>query len=82
MAQRLSGSGSLILYRGRMVKYKASDVLEVGAKRLAGKVIANFNEMVCSIDYDYHEDEHDDENDDDIDEEVCQFFISDYGNED
>jgi hypothetical protein len=82
MAQRLSGSGSLILHRGRMVKYKASDVLEVGAKRLAGKVIANFNEMVCSIDYDYHEDEHDDENDDDIDEEVCQFFISDYGNED
>ncbi|KAH6985308.1 hypothetical protein EDB80DRAFT_656411 [Ilyonectria destructans] len=83
MAQRLSRSGSIDLHSGRTVKHKATNVLEVGARRIAGKVIANFNKTACSVNYDYlegDEDELDDENedeDDDFGEEVGRFFIAD-----
>jgi hypothetical protein len=80
MAQRLSRSGSINLHKGRTAKYKAVNILEVGALRLAGKAIANFNETACNIDYDlYYGHEKDDENndeDDDAEIEVCNYFTS------
>jgi len=53
-------------------------VLEVGAMRIAGKGISNFNKMECSIDYDNFEDEDIDKDDDkdDADIEVGEFFTS------
>lgn len=84
MAQRLSRSGSITLHSGRTVKHEATDVLKVGAMRIAGRAIANFNGTACSADYDYLEgDEYElgdeDENEDeDEDEEVGQFFAPDH----
>lgn len=82
MAERLARSGSVTLNSGRTVKNKAINVLEVGAMRIAGRAIADFNKTVCSVNYDYleaFEDEQDDEvkdEDDDIGQEVGQFFTS------
>jgi hypothetical protein len=82
MAERLARSGSVTLHSGRTVKNKAINVLELGATRIAGRAIADFNKTVCSVNYDYLEaleDEQDDEGedeDDDIGKEVGQFFTS------
>jgi hypothetical protein len=86
MAQRLSRSESIIPHSGRTVKHVAIDVAKVGAMRIAGKAIPNFNRTVCSADFDYlegdkdkfdEEDEHEDsEIDDDIDEDVGHFFVT------
>ena len=84
MAQRLSHSGSISFHRGRTVKHAATDVLKVGAMRIAGKAIANFNRTACSIDYNYlegEEDELDDEDEDEIDEDVDPFFAPDHVDE-
>jgi len=48
--------------KGRKVKYKAVDALEVGVVRLVGQAIADFNTKACSVDHDQGEDE--DEEDD------------------
>ncbi len=90
MAQRISRSGSIVPHSGRTVKHEAIDVLKVGAMRIAGKAIANFNRKECNIGYDHLEgDEGDedefveeDENDDDeIDDETDQFFAPDHDEE-
>jgi hypothetical protein len=86
MAQRLSCSGSIALHSGRTVQHEVIDVLEVGAKRIAGKAIANFNRTACSIDYDYLEEYEDEleegeDEDDEIDEEAGQFFAPDHADE-
>ena len=83
MAQHLSHSGSVTKHTGRTVKHEAVDALAVGAVRIAGNAIANFNKTACSID-NYLEDEGEqdgnDEDEDDIDE-VNQFFAHDSDNE-
>jgi hypothetical protein len=82
MTERLARSGSVTLHSGRTVKNKAINVLEVGAMRIAGRAIADFNKAVCSVDYEYLEafvGEQDDEGEDedgDIGKEVGQFFTS------
>ncbi|KAH6974697.1 hypothetical protein EDB80DRAFT_693140 [Ilyonectria destructans] len=86
MAQRLSHSRSIALHSGRTVKHKATDVLAAGAMCIAGKAIAKFNRMACSVDYDYlegDEDELDDgqEDEDEIDEELGHFFAVDHADE-
>lgn len=84
MAQRLSRSGSIVPHSGRTSKHEVIDVLNVGAMRIAGKAIANFNSTACSMDYDYlegDEDEFVEENEDENDEneeEVSQFFAPDH----
>jgi hypothetical protein len=80
MTQRLSHSGSIALDSRRTVKHKATDVLAVGAMRIAGNTIARFNRTECSADYDHLEgEEHeldDGEKDEDgeVDEELGYFF--------
>ena len=85
MAQRLSHSGSITLQSGRTVKYNATNVLIVGAMRIAGKAIANFNRMVSSSLYENSEGDGDDsedgQEDDEIDEDLGQFFQFDYTDE-
>jgi hypothetical protein len=90
MAQRLSHSGSIAFHDKRTVKYKAIDVLEVGAIRIASKAIANFNGMAYNFDYKYLEedegelnseddsDNEDDEEEEEIDKDFDQFFAPDY----
>jgi len=87
MAQRLSCNGSIAPQSGRTVKHEAIDVLKVGAMRIAGKAIANFNRTACNIGYDYLEgdedefvEEHEDD-DDETDEEIDQFFAPDHVDE-
>jgi hypothetical protein len=88
MAQRLASSGSIAVHKGRTVKHKATNVLEVGVVRLAGKATVNFNEKECSVDHDQEENEDegddndgDEDEDDDTDEEVGQFFSSNHMDE-
>jgi hypothetical protein len=86
MAQRLSGSGSITLHTGRKAKHEAPDVLKLGAMRIAGKAIPNFNRTACNADYDYlgGDDELDDadgDGDDGSDDEVGQFFAPDHVDE-
>jgi hypothetical protein len=80
MAQRLSASGSIAQRSGRKVKHEAPNVLQLGAMRLAGKAILNFNKA-SRDDYDYlegDEDESDNEDGDEGSEEGVQFFTPDY----
>jgi hypothetical protein len=58
-------------------------VLKVGAMRIAGNSINDFNRTACSIDYDYLEGDKDEfveenkDEDDEIDDEIDQFFALD-----
>ena len=87
MAQRLSCSRSITLHSGWTVKYETTDILKVGAIRLDGGAIVNFNRTACSTDYDCLEgdedelDNEDEDEDDEIDKEVGQFFVPDHVDE-
>lgn len=48
MAQRLSRTGSIALHTGRGVKYKAADILQLGAMRVAGDALVKFNRTESS----------------------------------
>jgi hypothetical protein len=80
MAQRLLSSGSITRHSGRKIKHEAPNVLQLGAMRLAGKAISNFNRSYRD-DYDYIEGDEDRSDNEDKDEgtnEVDQFFTPDH----
>ena len=78
MAQRLSRTGSIATHGGRTVKYKAADILHLGAIRVAGDALVKFNKAECSSSLFDHLDLDDpalDEEDEDGGE-VSQFFAA------